>query len=108
MVFSTISLDIYIRTPPGFSYCCLIFYPLILIFKYSHNTFKDNFNRLVKIKTRVNPEIFFRHEQGIPLLSIKDNSNHFFNETPTGFTIAHHLYGQCSCAVYEPAQQTKN
>ncbi|KAF3569471.1 hypothetical protein DY000_02013367, partial [Brassica cretica] len=30
--------------------------------------FKDNFNRLVKIKTKVDPENFFRHEQSIPPL----------------------------------------
>ncbi|CAL9242014.1 unnamed protein product [Arabidopsis halleri] len=30
--------------------------------------FKDNFNRLVRIKTMVDPENFFRHEQSIPLM----------------------------------------
>uniref|UniRef100_M4EFJ2 Berberine/berberine-like domain-containing protein n=2 Tax=Brassica campestris TaxID=3711 RepID=M4EFJ2_BRACM len=30
--------------------------------------FKDNFNRLVKIKTKSDPENFFRHEQSIPSL----------------------------------------
>ncbi|KAG2262013.1 hypothetical protein Bca52824_069092 [Brassica carinata] len=30
--------------------------------------FKNNFNRLVKIKTKVDPENFFRHEQSIPPL----------------------------------------
>lgn len=30
--------------------------------------FKDNFNRLVKIKTKSGPENLFRHEQSIPLL----------------------------------------
>ncbi|KAL0657268.1 hypothetical protein Bca4012_077853 [Brassica carinata] len=30
--------------------------------------FKNNFNRLVKIKTKVDPENFFRHEQSIPSL----------------------------------------
>ncbi|XP_006398044.2 berberine bridge enzyme-like 25 [Eutrema salsugineum] len=29
--------------------------------------FKNNFNRLVKIKTKFDPENFFRHEQSIPL-----------------------------------------
>ncbi|KAL0793122.1 hypothetical protein Bca101_064499 [Brassica carinata] len=29
--------------------------------------FKNNFNRLVKIKTKVDPENFFRHEQSIPV-----------------------------------------
>uniref|UniRef100_A0A6M2EYX6 Berberine/berberine-like domain-containing protein n=1 Tax=Populus davidiana TaxID=266767 RepID=A0A6M2EYX6_9ROSI len=28
--------------------------------------FKGNFNRLVKVKTRVDPENFFRYEQSIP------------------------------------------
>ncbi|CAA3033798.1 berberine bridge enzyme-like 15 [Olea europaea var. sylvestris] len=32
--------------------------------------FKDNFNRLVKIKTKVDPENFFRHEQSIPPLPL--------------------------------------
>ncbi|KAK1555045.1 hypothetical protein Q3G72_021101 [Acer saccharum] len=30
--------------------------------------FKDNFNRLVRVKTRVDPDNFFRHEQSIPPL----------------------------------------
>ncbi|CAA2964906.1 berberine bridge enzyme-like 15 [Olea europaea subsp. europaea] len=30
--------------------------------------FKDNFNRLVNIKTKVDPDNFFRHEQSIPTL----------------------------------------
>ncbi|CAA3008006.1 berberine bridge enzyme-like 13 [Olea europaea subsp. europaea] len=30
--------------------------------------FKDNFNRLVKVKTKVDPDNFFRHEQSIPPL----------------------------------------
>ncbi|CAH8381582.1 unnamed protein product [Eruca vesicaria subsp. sativa] len=30
--------------------------------------FKNNFNRLVKIKTKVDPSNFFRHEQSIPVL----------------------------------------
>lgn len=30
--------------------------------------FKDNFNRLVKVKTKFDPENFFRHEQSIPPL----------------------------------------
>uniref|UniRef100_A0A1J3HPB0 Cannabidiolic acid synthase-like 1 n=1 Tax=Noccaea caerulescens TaxID=107243 RepID=A0A1J3HPB0_NOCCA len=33
--------------------------------------FKNNFNRLVKIKTKVDPENFFRHEQSIPPLPIR-------------------------------------
>ncbi|CAH2046489.1 unnamed protein product, partial [Thlaspi arvense] len=32
--------------------------------------FKDNFNRLVKVKTKVDPENFFRHEQSIPPLCL--------------------------------------
>ncbi|KAG8385189.1 hypothetical protein BUALT_Bualt03G0016000 [Buddleja alternifolia] len=37
-------------------------------FKY----FKDNFNRLVRVKTKVDPDNFFRHEQSIPTLPLKD------------------------------------
>ncbi|CAA7017428.1 unnamed protein product [Microthlaspi erraticum] len=33
--------------------------------------FKDNFNRLVKVKSKVDPENFFRHEQSIPTLSVR-------------------------------------
>ncbi|TXG70511.1 hypothetical protein EZV62_005446 [Acer yangbiense] len=33
--------------------------------------FKDNFNRLVNVKTKVDPSNFFRHEQSIPPLSVK-------------------------------------
>ncbi|XP_065847250.1 monolignol oxidoreductase AtBBE-like 15 [Euphorbia lathyris] len=32
--------------------------------------FKDNFNRLVKVKTKVDPDNFFRHEQSIPPLPL--------------------------------------
>ncbi|XP_050144937.1 berberine bridge enzyme-like 15 [Malus sylvestris] len=32
--------------------------------------FKDNFNRLIKIKTKVDPDNFFRHEQSIPPLPL--------------------------------------
>lgn len=32
--------------------------------------FKDNFNRLVKVKTKVDPDNFFRHEQSIPTLPL--------------------------------------
>ncbi|KAH0939232.1 hypothetical protein HID58_006693 [Brassica napus] len=35
--------------------------------KWGANYFKNNFNRLVKIKTKVDPENFFRHEQSIPV-----------------------------------------
>ena len=33
--------------------------------------FKSNFKRLVKVKTMVDPDNFFRHEQSIPPLPIK-------------------------------------
>lgn len=33
--------------------------------------FKDNFNRLVKIKTEFDPDNFFKHEQSIPVLPVK-------------------------------------
>ncbi|CAA7017430.1 unnamed protein product [Microthlaspi erraticum] len=33
--------------------------------------FKDNFNRLVKVKSKFDPENFFRHEQSIPTLSVR-------------------------------------
>ncbi|KAJ0017718.1 hypothetical protein Pint_11311 [Pistacia integerrima] len=33
--------------------------------------FKDNFNRLVRVKTKVDPDNFFRHEQSIPPLPVK-------------------------------------
>ncbi|KDP36338.1 hypothetical protein JCGZ_09758 [Jatropha curcas] len=32
--------------------------------------FKDNFNRLVQVKTKVDPDNFFRHEQSIPPLPV--------------------------------------
>ncbi|WOG81643.1 hypothetical protein DCAR_0100794 [Daucus carota subsp. sativus] len=35
---------------------------------WGNRYFKDNFNRLVRIKTKVDPENFFSHEQSIPLL----------------------------------------
>ncbi|KAL8512642.1 hypothetical protein ACS0TY_018943 [Phlomoides rotata] len=35
---------------------------------YGLSYFKDNFNRLVKIKTKVDPHSFFRNEQSIPVL----------------------------------------
>ncbi|PQM42235.1 berberine bridge enzyme-like 13 [Prunus yedoensis var. nudiflora] len=35
---------------------------------WGYSYFKDNFNRLVKIKTKVDPNNFFRHEQSIPPL----------------------------------------
>ncbi|PIN02147.1 Tetrahydroberberine oxidase [Handroanthus impetiginosus] len=38
---------------------------------YGVKYFKDNFNRLVKIKTKVDPDNFFRNEQSIPVLPWK-------------------------------------
>ncbi|XP_068320614.1 monolignol oxidoreductase AtBBE-like 15 [Pyrus communis] len=35
---------------------------------WGYRYFKDNFNRLVKIKTKADPQNFFRHEQSIPPL----------------------------------------
>ncbi|CAJ1963036.1 unnamed protein product [Sphenostylis stenocarpa] len=35
---------------------------------YGEEYFKDNFNRLVEIKTKVDPDNFFRNEQSIPTL----------------------------------------
>ncbi|CAG7865384.1 unnamed protein product [Brassica rapa] len=35
------------------------------------NYFKGNFDRLVRIKSKVDPENFFRHEQSIPLLPVQ-------------------------------------
>ncbi|KAK7260399.1 hypothetical protein RIF29_26413 [Crotalaria pallida] len=35
---------------------------------FGYKYFKDNFIRLVKVKTKVDPSNFFRHEQSIPLL----------------------------------------
>ena len=32
--------------------------------------FKNNFNRLVLVKTKVDPDNFFRHEQSIPTLNV--------------------------------------
>ncbi|KAL8508092.1 hypothetical protein ACS0TY_018591 [Phlomoides rotata] len=37
--------------------------------------FKDNFNRLVKVKTMVDPDNFFRHEQSIPTLPLMHEKN---------------------------------
>lgn len=38
---------------------------------YGLSYFKENFNRLVKVKTRVDPDNFFRNEQSIPVLPWK-------------------------------------
>ncbi|KAM0018222.1 putative tetrahydroberberine oxidase [Helianthus debilis subsp. tardiflorus] len=37
--------------------------------------FKDNFNRLVQIKTQFDPNNFFKHEQSIPLLPLRTTQN---------------------------------
>ncbi|XP_049408332.1 berberine bridge enzyme-like 13 [Solanum stenotomum] len=37
---------------------------------WGNKYYKDNFNRLVKVKTKVDPENFFLHEQSIPTLPI--------------------------------------
>ncbi|KAK1417414.1 hypothetical protein QVD17_26541 [Tagetes erecta] len=39
--------------------------------------FKDNFNRLVKIKTEFDPDNFFKHEQSIPVLPLKSKTHRF-------------------------------
>ncbi|KAI3687388.1 hypothetical protein L1987_81083 [Smallanthus sonchifolius] len=38
--------------------------------------FKENFNRLVKIKTEFDPDNFFKHEQSIPVLPLKSKLRH--------------------------------
>ncbi|KAJ4706544.1 FAD-binding Berberine family protein [Melia azedarach] len=37
---------------------------------WGYKYFKDNFNRLVRVKTKVDPDNFFRHEQSIPPLDL--------------------------------------
>lgn len=37
--------------------------------------FKDNFNRLVQVKTKIDPENFFQHEQSIPPLPVSGTHN---------------------------------
>ncbi|KAJ0698695.1 putative tetrahydroberberine oxidase [Helianthus annuus] len=37
--------------------------------------FKDNFNRLVQIKTEFDPDNFFKHEQSIPILPLRTTQN---------------------------------
>lgn len=44
--------------------------------------FKDNFFRLVRVKTKVDPDDFFRHEQSIPTLPLMDHEG-------TGETMIH-------------------
>ncbi|XP_057523832.1 berberine bridge enzyme-like 13 [Amaranthus tricolor] len=43
--------------------------------------YKDNYNRLVKIKTKFDPENLFRHEQSIPPLPIMEKKKSFDWET---------------------------
>ncbi|PNX81620.1 reticuline oxidase-like protein [Trifolium pratense] len=43
---------------------------LSLAYSWGYRYFKGNFNRLVKVKTKVDPSNFFRHEQSIPPLPI--------------------------------------
>ncbi|XP_022954749.1 berberine bridge enzyme-like 13 [Cucurbita moschata] len=38
--------------------------------EWGNKYFKDNFNRLIKVKTKVDPDNFFRHEQSIPPLAV--------------------------------------
>lgn len=37
---------------------------------WGNRYFKDNFDRLVKVKSKVDPDNFFRHEQSIPVLPV--------------------------------------
>ncbi|KAI7725659.1 hypothetical protein M8C21_001684, partial [Ambrosia artemisiifolia] len=46
--------------------------------------FKDNFNRLVKIKTEFDPDNFFKHEQSIPVLPHKSKLQKFQRTKPHG------------------------
>lgn len=39
--------------------------------RWGFRYFKDNFSKLVKVKTRVDPDNFFRHEQSIPPLPLE-------------------------------------
>lgn len=39
--------------------------------KWGKKYFKNNFDRLVQVKSRVDPDNFFRHEQSIPPVSYK-------------------------------------
>ncbi|CAN4080236.1 unnamed protein product [Withania somnifera] len=41
---------------------------------WGNKYFKNNFNRLVQIKTKVDPENFFKHEQSIPILPTTSTS----------------------------------
>ncbi|KAI3711541.1 hypothetical protein L1987_70080 [Smallanthus sonchifolius] len=54
--------------------------------------FKDNFNRLVKIKTEFDPDNFFKHEQSIPVLPLKSKSQRFkhVKKGKRGGKVIHH------------------
>nr|XP_043624615.1 berberine bridge enzyme-like 15 [Erigeron canadensis] len=54
--------------------------------------FKDNFNRLVKIKTQFDPDNFFKHEQSIPVLPLKSQTKRFrhFKSGKKGKKKIHH------------------
>lgn len=41
-------------------------------YEWGYEYFKQNFKRLVKVKSRVDPHNFFRHEQSIPVLSVRN------------------------------------
>ncbi|XP_015872122.3 monolignol oxidoreductase AtBBE-like 13 [Ziziphus jujuba] len=41
---------------------------------WGNRYFKDNFNRLVRVKTKVDPDNFFRHEQSIPPVPVTPSS----------------------------------
>ncbi|KAI3814467.1 hypothetical protein L1987_14107 [Smallanthus sonchifolius] len=51
--------------------------------------FKDNFNRLVKIKTEFDPDNFFKHEQSIPVLPLKSKAQRF-KHVKKGGKVIHH------------------
>lgn len=42
---------------------------------YGVEYFKDNFNRLVEVKTKVDPHNFFRNEPSVPTLPYRKNWN---------------------------------
>ncbi|KAD4386137.1 hypothetical protein R6Q59_009375 [Mikania micrantha] len=56
--------------------------------------FKDNFNRLVKIKTEFDPDNFFKHEQSIPVLPLKSKGQKVKHgkkgKTKKGRKVIHH------------------
>ncbi|KAL2474857.1 FAD-binding Berberine family protein [Abeliophyllum distichum] len=56
---------------------------------YGIKYFKENFNRLVKIKTKLDPDDFFRNEQSIPLLNLCPLENEFV----IGNDLINHMFG---------------